>query len=515
MIFQDPKYARASILKATAAFSSPRRGSPLMCYTRIEKGDLGDVRLSTETTHWERAEGIVKEVDRQCSTPISRLREVVDAMADEMRAGLESDAKSNLLKMVISYVDTLPTGDEKGLFYALDLGGTNFRVLRVQLGGKEGRVIDKEFTEVTIPTNLMVGTERELFDYIASELAKFVASEGKNFFLEPGRQRELGFTFSFPVHQTAIASGTLIKWSKGFSVSEMVGKDVVVALKEALKRQGLDMHVSALVNDTVGTLAGGRYRDEDVMAAVILGTGTNACYVEHADSIPKCQGHLPKSGYMVINTEWGNFWSSHLPVMEFDKALDAESINPGDHIFEKLISGMYLGEIVRRLLLKLAEDAALFGDNIPSRLREPHVLSTPNISAMHQDTSCDLNVVECTLKNVFGISHIPLRTRKLVVELCNIVAVRAARLAGAGIVGILKKLGRDVIGETGKLRTVVAIDGGLYEHYPLFRHNMQSAVKELLGSEVSETVALELANDGSGIGATLLAASNSRYSKKS
>jgi len=82
-------------------------------------------------------------------------------------------------------------------------------------------------------------------------------------------------------------------------------------------------------------------------------------------------------------------------------------------------------------------------------------------------------------------------------------------------VGILKKLGRDVIGDTGKMRTVVAIDGGLYEHYSFFRQNMQSAVKELLGSEVSETVVLELSSDGSGIGATLLAASNSRYSKKS
>ena len=61
----------------------------------------------------------------------------------------------------------------------------------------------------------------------------------------------------------------------------------------------------------------------------------------------------------------------------------------------------------------------------------------------------------------------------------------------------------------------MAIDGGLYEHYPLFRHNMQSTVKELLGSEVSETVILELSNDGSGIGATLLAASNPRYSKSS
>ncbi|KAL3648584.1 Hexokinase isoenzyme 2 [Castilleja foliolosa] len=29
------------------------------------------------------------------------------------------------------------SSDEEGVFYALDLGGTNFCVLRVQLGGKE------------------------------------------------------------------------------------------------------------------------------------------------------------------------------------------------------------------------------------------------------------------------------------------------------------------------------------------------------------------------------------------
>lgn len=34
------------------------------------------------------------------------------------------------------------------------------------------------------------------------------------------------------------------------------------------------------MNDTVGTLAGGRYWNDDVMVGMILGTGTNACYVE-------------------------------------------------------------------------------------------------------------------------------------------------------------------------------------------------------------------------------------------
>ncbi len=53
------------------------------------------------------------------------------------------------------------------------------------------------------------------------------------------------------------------------------------------------------INDTIGTLAGGRYDDNDVIAAVILGTGSNAAYIDHADAIPKWHGSLPKSGNMV------------------------------------------------------------------------------------------------------------------------------------------------------------------------------------------------------------------------
>ena len=60
-----------------------------------------------------------------------------------------------------------------------------------------------------------------------------------------------------------------------------------------------DAHYKNQVNDTVGTLAGGRFSNKDVVAAVILGTGTNAAYVESAEAIPKWQGPLPKSGEMV------------------------------------------------------------------------------------------------------------------------------------------------------------------------------------------------------------------------
>lgn len=43
-------------------------------------------------------------------------------------------------------------------------------------------------------------------------------------------------------------------------------------------------------------------------------------------------------------------------------------------IFEKTISGMYLGEIVRRALLKMAEDSDLFGSSFPEKLATPFVL---------------------------------------------------------------------------------------------------------------------------------------------
>ncbi|KAI3737665.1 hypothetical protein L2E82_27675 [Cichorium intybus] len=455
------------------------------------------------------AADILKELEEKCATPVSKLRQISDAMTVEMHAGLASEGGSKL-KMLISYVDNLPTGDEQGVFYALDLGGTNFRVLRVQLTGKSS-IECQEFAEVTIPPPLMVGDSQALFDYIAAELAKFVADESEKFQLLAGRTRELGFTFSFPVMQLSIDSGTLIRWTKGFSIEEMVGKDVVQELAKAMKRQGVNMRVSALVNDTVGTLAGGRYSNKDVAVAVILGTGSNAAYVERAQAIPKWHGPHPKSGEMVINMEWGNFRSSHLPITEYDNSLDADSLNPGEQIFEKMISGMYLGEILRRVLLKMAEKAALFGDTVPPKLKTQFILRTPEMSAMHHDTTPDLKVVASKLKDVLEISDTSLSTRKIVVEVCNVMATRGARLAAAGILGILKKTGRDTVRDGEIPNTVIAMDGGLYEHYTEYRHCVEHTLNELLGDEVGKQVKLTHSNDGSGIGAALLAASHSQY----
>lgn len=134
------------------------------------------------------------------------------------------------------------------------------------------------------------------------------------------------------------------------------------------------------------------------------------------------------------------------------------------------------------------------------------------MSAMHHDTSPDLRVVGSKLKDILDIPNTSLKTRKVVIELCDIVATRGARLSAAGILGILKKLGRDTMKEGDKQNSVIALDGGLYEHYTEFRTCLESTLKELLGgAEVSDNIVIKHSNDGSGIGAALLAASHSQY----
>jgi len=173
------------------------------------------------------------------------------------------------------------------------------------------------------------------------------------------------------------------------------------------------------------------------------------------------------------------------------------------------MSGMYLGEIVRRVLLKISLHSSIFGNIDHAKLKTHFLLRTPHISAMHHDETPDLKIVAEILEENLEITGTSLETRKLVVEICDIVARRAARLAAAGLAGILKKLGRDCNAQ--EQRSVIAIDGGLFEHYTRFRECLESTLGELLGEEASKSVAVKHADDGSGIGAALIAASQSQY----
>jgi hexokinase len=92
---------------------------------------------------------------------------------------------------------------------------------------------------------------------------------------------------------------------------------------------------------------------------------------------------------MIINTEWGGFNNTRtrLPTTIYDNKLDRESINPKFQAFEKFISGMYLGEITRNVLLSLVDAAPqpiLFSGYSSKDLNEQYGLDTAVMSAVEE-----------------------------------------------------------------------------------------------------------------------------------
>lgn len=396
--------------------------------------------------------------------PSDEMRQIAENFRSEMDKGLAGRKSS--LRMIRTYAKR-PTGAEKGKFIALDLGGTNFRILELGLKGS-GRMGPQRIMKFKLEKRHINGTADIFFGFIAQCLKDFLKKKG-----DLGKTRRLGFTFSFPVRQVGVASGDLVCWTKGFRVSGVLGKDVAALLDEAFVKNGVTgVKVSALINDTVGTLVAKSYQDKNADIGVIIGTGTNACYAE------------PELGGEIINTEWGNFNKARRTA--FDHLLDSQSDRPGQQVLEKMVSGMYLGEIALKVIR-----AHIF----PGLLQ----FSAEDMSRVESDKSGSLKAVEKVLKRL-GVKNSTLADRMACKEISSVVALRAARLGAACLAALIKKIDPPVSG-----RHTIAIDGSVYEKHPFFRKNLNSALKEIFGAKASR-INITLSKDGSGIGAAVTAA---------
>ncbi|KAK7925014.1 hypothetical protein WMY93_007324 [Mugilogobius chulae] len=308
---------------------------------------------------------------------LEKLGDISSRLTQDMIKGLDRHSHHKApVKMLPTFVRATPDGTEEGDFLALDLGGTNFRVLHVRVQQDQKKVLKMDSEICAIPQELMTGPGEQLFDHIVACLGTFLENQGLKDQVLP-----LGFTFSFPCEQKEIDKSILIRWTKGFNCSGVEGRDVVQLLKEAIQRRGdFEIGSVAMVNDTVGTMMSCGYKDKNCEIAMIIGTGTNACYMEEMCNVKRVEG---EGGQMCINTEWGGFGDDGALrdiQTEFDLEVDRSSINPGVHIFEKMISGMYLGEIVRLLLVRMTEDKLLFNGKTSERLKTKDAFQTKFIS---------------------------------------------------------------------------------------------------------------------------------------
>lgn len=72
--------------------------------------------------------------------PTDLSRQITADMLQQMEQGLAGDSRSSLL-MLPSWLPSLPTGNESGSVFAIDFGGTSFRVMEVCLGKGPNEVV--------------------------------------------------------------------------------------------------------------------------------------------------------------------------------------------------------------------------------------------------------------------------------------------------------------------------------------------------------------------------------------
>ncbi|KAF1832129.1 hypothetical protein BDW02DRAFT_649386 [Decorospora gaudefroyi] len=507
----------------------------------------------------EQAKRVAAEFDF-CDDAVGK---AVKEFIREMDEGLEKEGTE--LSQIPTYVTAVPNGTEKGLYMAVDLGGTNFRVCSIQLHGNTTFSLTQ--SKVAIPHELMVAkTSKELFSFLAKQIEAFLKLHHEDHYVGTVKRRaggdenqqeeifNLGFTFSFPVHQIGINKGMLMRWTKGFDIDDAVGKDVCALLQQEIDELHLPVKVAALVNDTVGTLMARSYTSAGktgTLLGAIFGTGTNGAYVEKLDKVSKLTkdkdaGEYDKStGEMIVNTEWGSFDNSlrTLPNNPYDIELDKNSVNPGIQMFEKRVSGMFLGELLRLALLKLVKDPSvpLFTDensasndvhsttqiHDSSPIWKQWGIDTSFLSVCAGDHSPGLRMLRQTLDRDYDISAVSAEDAEAVREIAAAIGRRAARLAAVAIAGIVINTGR--LGKSSATATTaqkagvepqrgdvdtdqsdeidIGVDGSLVEFYPKFEEYMREALRAVpeIGAEGERRVRIGIAKDGSGVGAALIA----------
>ncbi len=412
-------------------------------------------------------------------------RILITRMQADMRDGLAGN-KSHI-RMLPAYAWP-PCGRENGKHVAIDFGGTKLRVSLVNLDApKRHKAKSRVYP---IPDSIRCGSGESLFAFIADACLSFIGELDPVLVFSPG----IALTFSFPMQQDSISSGRLITWTKGFTASDVVGKDAARLLTLALEEKGYsDLSVATIANDTVTTLAYGRYLHPDCRMGVILGTGTNGACIERIENIKKCDAFATPNGEMIINMEWGAF--RRVQTNLFDWILDKQSSNPEEQIFEKMVSGHYLGELASHALNEMIQ-IGCFSPGI-RKLEQNAFLSTEELSmiaASHNDVM--IYGIMAQRDRCLANPQEPYAIRLL----AQAVFRRSARLAATMIKAAISKNGRQY-GDSCK----VAIDGSLYEKAPYYKEEM-IAFLDRLHQEGDTRINLFHPKDASSIGCAVIAA---------
>ena len=174
--------------------------------------------------------------------------------------GLQAELRQHMVVseqcMLPSFNYELPTGQEKGVYLAVEVGGSNLRMALVDLFGRHrsGDCLKiRRQTASPIAREIRQSTGYTFFDWMAIQIREMLASEGE---MRPeGDVVRMGVAWSFPIEyvafypallarrltdysQTSIRSGNVLGMGKGFRCSDTIkNQDLSDVIHAACQRQ--------------------------------------------------------------------------------------------------------------------------------------------------------------------------------------------------------------------------------------------------------------------------------------
>lgn len=375
---------------------------------------------------------------------------------EEMSAGLAGRPSS--LMMIPSFISIDRPVKTDTPVVVLDAGGTNLRAAVVTIDAAGKTEIGAFMKSVMPGTKAEIGAEA-FFDAFADFVLPIA-----------DRSDTIGFCFSYAAEILPDCDARLIRWSKQIQAPSVEGQLIGSGLKRQLAQRGYERRV-VILNDTVATLLAGKSvgvtRNYSAYVGFILGTGTNTAYVERNARITK-RADLDASGSMAINVESGSFGRVEQNV--FDKILDVGTRDTGYYMFEKMISGAYLGSL-GHIVLREAVKAGLFS---PAAAAE--ISAWPTLSNKSLDDFCG---GAPTPDNPFLNAAFSASDRETAVRLCTPVYERAAVLTAVNLASAILKTGE---GKDPVRPVCVNVDGSTYYRTLTadFRKRVQRELKVLL-----------------------------------
>lgn len=381
------------------------------------------------------------------------------AFAKQMRDGLEG--KTSSLMMIPTFVtihDNITTGEE---VIVMDAGGTNFRVATAHVN-INGSISISNLNNFPMPGKDAALTADQFFEAIVDYMEPVLHSSDK-----------AGFCFSYPCEMLPNKDGRILGLSKEVRVEGIAGVLLGESLNNVLKRRGRSTKLFVILNDTVATMLGGmavsRACYEDYVG-YILGTGTNNCYLEKCNKIAKSAEAKAIGGRMAVNMESGGY--DGFLQGDYDKELDDQSSNPGDHIMEKMISGAYQGTLIYKTIIGGVKEGLL------SASFGLHLDRLGKLTGRQIDEFC----LEPKGDNVLAMIVAGINDDyEILNEIIDASFERSSRITAITFAAILTHTN---MGKDPEKAVCIMAEGTTFEKSVLFRKKLDSYIKNYLGKQL-------------------------------